>query len=84
MIGDPPPLADIVGSPSNEKHVAVYDKIGDPPSLAGAVKLTIAEPTPPATATPITGGPGTEAPHGAVANGDAAVNQVAAFTAPVV
>jgi hypothetical protein len=49
------------------------------------VKLTIAEPTPPATAPTITGGPGGVGwLHGAVANGDAAVNQYAAFTIPVV
>jgi len=59
VIGDPPPDADTVASPSNEKHVAVYPVTADPPSLPGGEKLTTAEPTPPATATPITGAPGT-------------------------
>ncbi len=59
VIGDPIPAADIDGSPSNEKHVAVYPEIADPPSLPGGEKLTTAEPTPSATATPITGAPGT-------------------------
>lgn len=62
-----PPLVTLPGTPPlNEKHDAVYDRIGLPPSLPGAAKLTVIWPLAGA-AVGAAGASGTSAKAGAAA-----------------